>query len=89
MKFDEYKEKQLKNPEIKKEYDDLAAEYDIINALITCRKELNITQVQLSERTGIPQADLSRLESGRYNPSIKFLKRVANGMGKQLHISFK
>lgn len=89
MTFDEYKAKKLQNPEIKKAYDELEPEYEIIMALIEARLEKQLTQKQLSELTGIPQAHISRLETGNYNPSLKFLKRVAEGLGKELHVSFK
>ena len=32
---------------------------------------------------------ISRLEKGEYNPSLKFLKKLAQGLGKELHIEFK
>lgn len=89
MLFDEYKEQLLKDPEFKQAYDDLAPEYQIIRAMIAARQELQISQQDLSQRTGINQSHISRLENGNYNPSLKFLKRVAAGLGKELHISFK
>ena len=53
-----YKEKALQNPEVKTEYDALQAEYDIIQSLIDARANQNITQKELSLKTGIPQADI-------------------------------
>ena len=79
----------MKDPEFKKAYDDLAPEYEIIRALVAARAETNMTQKELAAKTGIQQSHISRLESGNYNPSLKFLKRVAAGLGKELHISFK
>ena len=58
----------LKNDEIKSEYDALAPEYDIIEAMIIARNNLNLTQKDLSEKTGINQADISRIENGTRNP---------------------
>ena len=79
----------LKNdPELKKEYDDLAAEYDIIQALIDARKTQNITQRELSEKTGITQADISRIENGTRNPSLSMMKRLAEGLGMVLKLEF-
>ncbi|MHB8066256.1 MAG: helix-turn-helix domain-containing protein, partial [Ruminiclostridium sp.] len=48
-----------------------------------------LTQKELSERTGIKQSNLSRLESGNYNPSLEFLQKVAAGLGKELYIEFR
>ena len=42
----------------------------------------------LADKIGIKQSNISRLESGNYNPSLAFLKKVAKGLGKELHISF-
>ena len=85
----DYRDNALKNdPELKKEYDDLAAEYDIIQALIDARKTQNITQRELSEKTGITQADISRIENGTRNPSLSMIKRLAEGLGMVLKLEF-
>lgn len=88
IKYSEYKKKVLENPEVKAEYDALQPEYDIIQALIDARNSLNITQKELSERTGITQADISRIENGTRNPSLNLVKRLAKGLGMQLKIEF-
>ncbi|HHU53408.1 MAG TPA: helix-turn-helix transcriptional regulator [Clostridiaceae bacterium] len=88
IKYSEYKNKVLKNPEVKAEYDALQPEYDIIQAMIDARNSLNITQKELSERTGITQADISRIENGTRNPSLNMVKRLAKGLGMQLKIEF-
>ncbi len=86
--YKEYKEKVLQNPEIKAEYDALQPEYDIIQAMINARIEQNITQKELSARTGITQADISRIENGTRNPSLNMVKKLAQGLGMQLKIEF-
>ena len=83
-----YKEKALQNPEEKTEYDALQAEYDIIQSLIDARANQNITQKELSLKTGIPQADISRIENGTRNPSLSTLKKLAQGLGMQLRLEF-
>lgn len=52
------------------------------------RAEQNLTQKELAKRTGIDQADISKLENGVRNPSLKLLQRLARGMGMQLKIEF-
>ena len=89
MNLNEYIQEQMKNPEFKQAYDDLAPEYEIIRALVAARIEQNMTQKELAAKTGLAQSHISRLESGNYNPRLKFLKRVAAGLGKEVHISFK
>ena len=87
-RYNDYKKKALKDPEVKREYDALAPEYDIIQAMINARKDQNLTQKELSERTGITQADISRIEKGTRNPSLEMLKRLAQGLGMQLKVEF-
>ena len=52
------------------------------------RKGGGLTQKELSERTGIAQADISKLENGNANPSLRTLQRLAAGMGMQVKIEF-
>ncbi len=63
-------------------------EYDIIQAMIDARIGLNITQKELSARTGITQADISRIEGGTRNPSLNMVKKLAEGLGMQLKLEF-
>lgn len=88
-KYEEYRDNALKNdPELKAEYDALGPEYDIIQAMIDARKQLDLTQKELSERTGITQADISRIENGTRNPSLNMMKRLAEGLGMRLKLEF-
>lgn len=86
--FNELLAEQMKNPEFKKEYEALEPEFAIIQAMIDARKNTGLTQKQLAERTGINQADISRLENGNANPSIRTLKKLADGLGMKLKIEF-
>ena len=88
MKFDDYLQEQLQDPEFKKEWDDIQPEMDVIRAMIDARIEQNLTQKELAARTGIDQADISKLENGTRNPSLKLLKKLASGLGMQLKIEF-
>ena len=85
--YEKYRDEALaKDPELKAEYDALQPEYDIIQAMIDARKSRNLTQKQLSERTGITQADISRIENGTRNPSLAMVKRLAKGLGLELKL---
>ena len=79
---------QLENPAFKAEWDALEPEYQIVRAMLSAREETGITQSKLAEISGIAQPDISRIEKGRANPSIKTLKRLAAGLGKRLVIDF-
>lgn len=87
-KFDDFLKEQLKDTEIKAEYVALEPEFAIIQAMIDARKLKGITQKELSERTGIAQGDISKLENGNGNPSIKTLQRLAKAMGMSVKIEF-
>jgi len=82
--FNDYFNEQMQNPEFKKAYDALEPEFAIIRAMIDARKESGLTQKELSEKTGITQGDISKLERGNGNPSIRTLKRLAEAMGMRL-----
>ncbi len=79
---------QLKDPELKAEYDALEPEFAIIRAMIDARERQGITQKKIAARTGSSQADISKLENGNANPSIRTLKRLASGLGCRLKIEF-
>ena len=68
-------------------------EMDIVSLLaenLTKAREITgMTQKQLSESTGIYQADISKIERGLANPSLSTLKRLADGMGLKLRIEFE
>ena len=83
-----YLEEQLKDPKFKKEYDALEPEFAVIHAILEARREKGITQKKLSELTGIAQGDISKLETGSANPSVRTLERVAAALGKRLKIEF-
>ena len=61
---------------------------DLANALKKARKQAGLTQVELSKRSGISQADISRLENGTGNPSVLLLRRLADAMDMTLSIKF-
>lgn len=82
------KEEQMKDPAFVKEYNDIQPEMDVIRAIVNARTSQNITQKELAERTGINQADISKLENGTRNPSVNLLKRLVEGMGMVLKIEF-
>lgn len=82
------KDEQMQNPEFAKEYENIQPELDVIRAIIDARTSRNITQKELAERTGIHQADISKLENGTRNPSVNLLKRLAEGMDMVLKIEF-
>lgn len=84
----DYINEQFKDPEFKKEWDNLEPEMEVVRAMIKARTAQNLTQKDLAEKTGINQANISKLENGNMNPSLKLLKRLADGLGMNLRIEF-
>ena len=87
--FDNYFEKQMQDIEFITEYEALEPQYEIIKELIRERSNQNLTQKDLAEKIGLKQSNISRLESGDYNPTVEFLQKIAKGLGKELHIEFR
>lgn len=86
--LDAYLQEQLQDPEFAREYEAIQPEMDIIKAIVDARTSQNLTQKELAARTGINQADISKLENGTRNPTINLLKRLADGMRMSLKIEF-
>ena len=65
------------------------ASQEVAKQLRDVRKSQGMTQESLAELVGTKKSNISRLESGRYNPSLDFLVRVAGGLGKQIQVKVK
>ena len=78
----------MKDPEFREEYESLQPDMDITRAILNARIRAGLTQTELSKKSGISQADISRMEKGVRNPSLALLKRLADAMNTTLHIEF-
>ena len=76
------------NEELIIDIETMELEEQIRRLLVFTRLSCNMTQKQLSEATGIAQSDISKIENGSGNPTIKILKRLAEGLGMNLKIEF-
>ena len=79
---------QNKNPKVKASNRDLKAELSLMGEVISARTAAGMTQQELSKKTGISQADLSRIENANACPSLKTIKRLADGLGMDVEIKF-
>ena len=79
----------IKRWRVYKRIESLEVEFQIIKEIIEARKDKNITQKELSDLTGIMQENISKIEDGNANPSLKTLKKLAAAFGKKLVISFE
>ena len=78
----------MQDQEFREEYESLQPEMNIMRAMMDARIRAGMTQVELSQKSGISQADISRLENGSRNPSLALLKRLAAAMNTTLKIEF-
>jgi len=88
MEWKEAKKIINKDPEVLKELKNLEPEYQIIKQLISLRIEKKITQKEFAELIGDSQPNISRLESGNYNPTLAKLKKIADCLDRKLEIRF-
>jgi len=88
MEWKEFKKELLKDPEFKKEYEKLEPEYRIIRQILALRRKKNLTQEQLAKITGAKQSSIARIESGRHNPSLRLLEKIAEALDTELDVRF-
>lgn len=69
---------------IVKKNTELALRYELVEQLKAARKAQDMTQEDLAARIGTKKSNISRFESGRYNPSLDFVIKVAGSLGKQI-----
>lgn len=86
ISFEEVKADLLRNEEFASEYEKLRPRYEAIEQIIKARKDQNMTQEELARRIGTQKSNISRLESGNYNPSLDMLIKIAEALGRELKI---
>lgn len=89
MSLSALKKKALENPEVKEAYDELGDEFELISTLITMREKSGLTQDEVAKKMGTRAPNISRLESGKGNPSLKTLVSYAQACGFKLNLGFK
>jgi predicted transcriptional regulator len=88
--FNDVLNKELKDPEFKKEYDSLEEEFILAKEILQLRKEQNLTQKELAKKVGTSQPAIARVESGNYkNISLSFLRKLAKVLGAKPEIHLK
>ena len=87
--FEEVKAEFLEDPEVRAEYEALRPKYELVSQIVGARKAQGLTQEELAARTGLQRSNISRLESGSYNPSLEFLQKVAHGLDMEVHVELR
>lgn len=88
LDFEVWEKEALKDPELRAEYDRQQPEFAVIQAMIDARVKKSYTQKQLAKKLGTTQSAISRLERGNVNPTIGFIKKLAEALGSRLEINF-
>ena len=57
-------------------------------AIRGARREVGLTQAVLAERLGVSAAYVNKLETGRGNPTVGMLARVARALDTRLLVEF-
>jgi len=88
LDFQEYLTEQLKNPKIKKYYDEYDRQLKIAYQILQLRKQKKISQVDLAEKLGTTQSNVARMESGQQNFTTRTLQEIAKALKCDLKIEF-
>lgn len=86
--FEDDLAEELKDPEFKKEFQKLGPKYALYAAVVESRHQKNISQKTLAKRLGTGQSAISRLESGKYNPTFEFMQKLAKALETDITITF-
>jgi transcriptional regulator with XRE-family HTH domain len=89
MKLAQYREQLEHDPDYLVAEEELRPLLDLADAVIALRLARGWSQAELAERAGTKQANISRLESGLANPSVKFLQKLANALSETLTIQLR
>lgn len=85
--YSQFKKEILNKKKVRLAYEALSPEFEMIVALIKRRLEKGLSQQELAHRVGTKQSAIARLESGTYNPSLDFLKKVTQALDARLRIT--
>jgi transcriptional regulator with XRE-family HTH domain len=82
------KARALARPDVRREYEGLAEEFELLDEILKARAEAGLTQAELATRIGTTQSAVARLESsmGKHSPSIGTLRRYASALGYRLQV---
>jgi len=86
--FQEYLAEKLKNPKIKKYYDEYGKQLEIAYQILKLRKQKGISQAELAKKIGTKQSDVARMESGQQNFTTDTLQKIASAFKRDLKIEF-
>ena len=88
ISFEKDLEKDLKDPEFKKYFNEAGRKLDVAYKILCLRAKRKMSQQQLAEKIKTTQSSIARMEAGNQNFSTKMLEKIADGLGCNLQIDF-
>lgn len=88
MDFQSYLNKQLKDPNVKKQYHAEGKQLEIAYQILQLRKKQGISQTELAKKIGTTQSNVARLEAGQQNFTTETLQKIATAFRRDLRIEF-
>ena len=84
----QFRSRALARPEVKREYDRIAEEFEFLDEILKARASAGLTQADVAARIGTTQSAVARLESAdaKHSPSIATLQRYASALGYKLQV---
>lgn len=84
----DFKGRALARPDVRRVYDGLAHEFELLDEILKARAAAGLTQAEVAARIGTTQSAVARLESeiGKHSPSIATLQRYASALGYKLQV---
>jgi predicted XRE-type DNA-binding protein len=86
--FQVYLNTRLKNPRLKKYYDEYGKQLEIAYQILQMRKQKKISQAELARKLGTTQSNISRMETGQQNFTTDTLQNIAFIFKRNLKIEF-
>ncbi len=87
--FSKVKREMMLDPKFRRTYENIQPKYVVIRAVLDERIKRGLTQAQLAERVGTTQSAIARFESGAGNPTLGFLTKVSEALGKHLVVKVR
>lgn len=84
--FDIFIEKQMKNKEFEKAYENEYKRLTMAYELTQLRKRAKMTREQVAQKVGTSSNIISRIENGRQNFSLDMILKLADVFNKHLEI---
>ncbi len=84
--YEEMFERSMQNPEFRKCWEARQPAREFKSAMVAARIKGELTQAEIAEKAGTTQSAIARFESGRTNPTLAFMQRLAEALDSKLEV---